>query len=87
MTHYPEKSKNAKNKSDNDEEDVNMQGSDDDEDETNSQNPLLEIIRQNVPKLEEYLASAKPKREIGGSYIDSNFLPLGSLRLRIVELV
>ena len=89
--HYPEKSKGGKNKrssSDNDEdEDVNLQNSDEDEEEAGGESPLLEIIRQNVPKLEEYLASAKPRNEIGGSYIGTNFLPLGSLRLRLVELV
>jgi hypothetical protein len=46
----------------------------------------LEIIRQNIPRLESYLESAKPKFELDSQH-GGTYLPLGQLRLRLVELV
>ena len=49
---------------------------------------MIELVTNNIRRISDYLNSsnAAPKTEIDTSY-DAKLVPLGHLRLRIVELV
>ena len=90
---YHEKKKDSerrRNNNDEEDEDTTVQQNSDEEEETNAagQNPLIEILNNNVRKISDYLTSGNsaPKCELETSY-DVKLIPLGHLRLRIVELV
>jgi hypothetical protein len=90
---YHEKKKDSerrRNNNDDEDEDTTVQQNSDEEEETNAagQNPLIEILNNNVRKISDYLTSGNsaPKCELETSY-DVKLIPLGHLRLRIVELV
>ena len=87
---YQEKHKGGKGKksgdhNNDDEDDITLQNSD--EEDEDSESPLLEILKANVPKIAPFLDVAAPKFEIENSYDTKRNTPLGHLRLRLVELV
>ena len=87
---YNEKHKGGKGKkqgdnNNEDEDDITMQNSEDEDEDTES--PLIEVLRSKIPDLAQYLDVSAPKYEIENSYDTAKKVPLGHLRLRIVELV
>jgi hypothetical protein len=72
-----------KNQND-DEEDATLQQSDE-EDESNEK-PLIELLHANVRRAVNFLEKSAPVLELESSY-DKKFVPLGQLRLRLVEYI
>lgn len=62
-----------------------MQQSDEEDEE--GKNSLIDILKSIAKNITQYLKEATPKEEITNSYESKTFIPLGSLRLKIVELV
>ena len=62
-----------------------MQNSD--EEEENEYPPLLELVKTNLRRIVHLLEVSIPKEELPNSYDASKYIPLGSIRLKVVELV
>ena len=80
-------SSKKKKEGNNDEDDeMTLQHSDDEENEDASESPLVEVLKVHIGSLSKLLESATPKDKMQGSFDDNHFVPLGNLRLKLVEL-
>jgi hypothetical protein len=87
---YHEKHKNADGRkkgdgNNEDDDDIIIQGSDEEDEE--GKNAFIDILKHSAKSISQYLDEGIPKDEITSSYNSQRVIPLGSLRLRIVELV
>jgi hypothetical protein len=64
-----------------------MQGSEDEEDSSLESPPLVELIKTHLRRLINFLEAAIPKEEITNSFDNTKMVPLGSIRLKIVEFI
>ena len=65
---------------------MNMGGASDNEEE-NTEVPVLGLISDCVKNLSELMVQSEPKILLENSYHTKPIVPLGSLRLKIVEFV
>ena len=87
---YHEKHKNGEGRkqgdgNNEDEDDIIIQQSDEEDEE--GKNAFIDLLKQVAKNITQYLEEAVPKVEIPNSYESRTLLPLGPLRLKIVELV
>ena len=82
-----QKNSNQRNRgSQDDDDDMNMGGTSDNEDE-NASVPVLELLKDCIKNLSELMTKSEPKVLIENSYHTKPMVPLGHLRLKIVEFV
>jgi hypothetical protein len=83
---YNDKKKDLEKKKslNDDEEDATLQQSD--EEEESNEKPLIELLHANVRRAVNFLETSAPAVELESSY-DKKFVPLGHLRLRLVEFI
>src|ERR1700684_2215307 len=82
-------SKKRSDANNDDDDEITVQHSDEEEgDSTNpAGNPLIDILKENIDNLGNILSNSLPRNEIENCYDSSKFIPLGSFRLKIVELI
>ena len=83
---YTERKKEAKRKNsdENEEEDSTVQQNSDDEGEEAS---LVHLIATSIPRIVSYLESQTAQTNLLETSYDVKIVPLGSLRLKLIELV
>lgn len=79
--------KNSAKKKEDEDDDVQMQGSEEEDEATLESPPMVELLRQNLRRLMNLLELAIPKNEIANSFDNSKAIPLGAIRLKVVELI
>lgn len=78
--------KGSPKKKDDEDDDVQLQGSED-EDESLESPPLVELLKANFRRLIHLLQTSIPNFEIPNSYDSTKTVPLGNIRLKVVEMI
>jgi hypothetical protein len=85
LYHEKHKSNDRKQGEGDEEDDIIIQQSDEEDEE--GKNALIDILKTIAKNASQYLDESTPKEELSASYVSKAAIPLGSLRLKIVELV
>jgi hypothetical protein len=78
--------KKAGNNNNEEDDEITLQ-SDEEDTEVAVESPLIEVLKQNLKQIATLLETAAPTQKIENCYDQTTYVPLGQLRLKIVELI
>lgn len=81
------KKKAATNNNNEEDDEITLQSDEEESTEAAVESPLIEVLKQNLKQIVALLDSAAPAQKIENCYDQTTYVPLGQLRLKIVELI